>query len=65
MSTRSPRPDEPRGPLGRSQRTRPEDSLPADDLEKSVSETFAPPSEDQINIAELQRMSTKNLIAIA
>jgi transcription termination factor Rho len=65
MSTRSPRPDEPRGPLGRSQRTRPEDSLPADDLEKSVSETFAPPSEDQINIAELQRMSMKDLIAIA
>ncbi|MFN5626511.1 MAG: transcription termination factor Rho, partial [Planctomyces sp.] len=52
-------------PLGRSQRTRPEDSLPADDLEKSVSETFAPPSEDQINIAELQRMSMKDLIAIA
>lgn len=65
MSTRSPRPDEPRGPLGRSQRTRPEDSLPADDLEKSVSETFALPSEDQINIAELQRMSMKDLIAIA
>jgi len=65
MSNRSPRPDEPRGPLGRSQRTRPEDNLPADDAEKSVSETFAPPSEDQINIAELQRMSMKDLIAIA
>jgi transcription termination factor Rho len=39
--------------------------LPSDDAEKSVSETFAPPSEDQINIAELQRMSMKDLIAIA
>lgn len=65
MSTRSPRPEDSRGPLGRPQRTRPEDKLPADDEEKSVSETFAPPTEDQINIAELQRMSMKDLIAIA
>lgn len=65
MSTRSPRPEESRGPLGRPQRTRTEDKLPSDDAEKSVSETFAPPSEDQINIAELQRMSMKDLIAIA
>jgi transcription termination factor Rho len=47
------------------QRSRPEDRLPADDAEKSVSDTFAPPVEDQINIAELQRMSMKDLIAIA
>lgn len=65
MSTRPPRPEESRGPLGRPQRTRTEDKLPSDDAEKSVSETFAPPSEDQINIAELQRMSMKDLIAIA
>ncbi|MFN5436144.1 MAG: transcription termination factor Rho [Planctomyces sp.] len=65
MSTRSPRPEESRGPLGRPQRTRTEDKFPSDDAEKSVSETFAPPSEDQINIAELQRMSMKDLIAIA
>lgn len=42
MSTRSPRPEESRGPLGRPQRTRTEDKLPSDDAEKSVSETFAP-----------------------
>ncbi|MFN5797489.1 MAG: transcription termination factor Rho [Planctomyces sp.] len=65
MSTRSPRPEESRGPLGRPQRARTEDKLPSDDAEKSVSETFAPPSEDQINIAELQRMSMKDLSAIA
>lgn len=65
MSTRSPRPEDSRGPLGRPLRTRTEDKLPADDEEKSVSETFAPPAEDQINIAELQRMSMKDLIAIA
>jgi len=47
------------------QRLRPEDRLPADDAEKSVSDTFAPPVEDQINIAELQRMSMRDLIAIA
>jgi transcription termination factor Rho len=32
---------------------------------KPVSETFAPPDEDRINIAELQRMPMKDLIAIA
>jgi transcription termination factor Rho len=32
---------------------------------KPVSETFAPPEEDRINIAELQRMPMKDLIAIA
>jgi len=65
MSTESPRSEESRGPLRRLQRSRPEDRLPADDAEKSVSDTFAPPVEDQINIAELQRMSMKDLIAIA
>lgn len=32
---------------------------------KPVSETFAPPDDDRINIAELQRMPMKDLIAIA
>jgi transcription termination factor Rho len=36
-----------------------------DDAEKPVSETFAPPDENEINIAELQRMSMKDLLAIA
>ncbi|HCP13347.1 MAG TPA: transcription termination factor Rho [Planctomycetaceae bacterium] len=65
MSTRPPRPEDPRGPVSRLQRTRPEDRQSAEDPEKSVSDTFAPPAEDQINIAELQRMSMKDLIAIA
>lgn len=65
MSTRPPRPDDARGPVSRLQRTRPEDRQSAEDAEKSVSDTFAPPAEDQINIAELQRMSMKELIAIA
>ena len=65
MSTRPPRPEDPRGPVSRLQRARPEDRQSAEDPEKSVSDTFAPPAEDQINIAELQRMSMKDLIAIA
>jgi transcription termination factor Rho len=37
----------------------------SDGLEKPVSETFAPPEEGEINIADLQRMSMKDLLAIA
>ncbi|MFM7057377.1 MAG: transcription termination factor Rho [Planctomycetota bacterium] len=38
---------------------------PADDFGKPVAETFAPPEENRVNIADLQRMAMKDLIAIA
>lgn len=37
----------------------------ASDFGKPVADTFAPPEENRINIAELQRMPMKDLIAIA
>jgi transcription termination factor Rho len=38
---------------------------PAADFGKPVADTFAPPEENRVNIAELQRMPMKDLIAIA
>ena len=65
MNTRSSRPDDPRpggSPrLVRRSETRHEPG----DLDKPVADTFAPPESTEINIAELQRMSMKELIAIA
>ena len=65
MNTRSTRPDDPRpggSPrLVRRSETRHEPG----DLDKPVADTFAPPESTEINIAELQRMSMKELIAIA
>ena len=70
MSSRTPRPDESRPPgnprlLRRSDSPRSDESSVADEVEKPVSETFAPPEGNEINIAELQRMSMKDLLAIA
>ena len=65
MSTRNPRPDDPR-PTGSARLLRRSDSRhEAGDNEKSVEDTFAPPAGSEINIAELQRMSMKELIGIA
>ncbi len=38
---------------------------PHEDFGKPVADTFAPPEENRVNIAELQRMAMKDLIAIA
>jgi transcription termination factor Rho len=63
MSTRNPRPEDFR--TGNSRLRRSEDRPEVDSAEKPVSETFAPPESDDINIAEMQRMSMKELLAIA
>ena len=70
MSSRTPRPDESRPPgnprlLRRSDSPRSDENSVTDEVEKPVSETFAPPEGNEINIAELQRMSMKDLLAIA
>ena len=65
MSTRSTRPDDPR-PGGAPRLLRRSDTRhEAGSTDKPVEETFAPPEGTEINIAELQRMSMKDLIAIA
>jgi len=63
MSTRNPRPEDFR--TGNARLRRSEDRPEVDSAEKPVSETFAPPESDDINIAEMQRMSMKELLAIA
>ncbi len=64
MSTRSPRPDDPRPGNPRLMRRSEERPVPAE-VEKPVAETFAPTEGSEINIAELQRMSMKDLLLIA
>jgi transcription termination factor Rho len=63
MSTPNSRPDDPRP--GNPRLRRSESRTDQDDMDKPVSETFAPPDGGDINIAELQRMSMKELLAIA
>ena len=65
MSTRSTRPDDPRPGGAHRLLRRPETRPEPGDINKPVEETFAPPEGTEINIAELQRMSMKELIAIA
>jgi len=64
MSTKAPRSDDPR-PAGSRLLRRSVNRAETDEIEKPVSETFAPPDDNEINIAELQRMSMKDLLAIA
>lgn len=64
MTTKSTRPEDVR--LGRSRLLRRSDEQNnSDSVEKPVSETFAPSDGNDINIAELQRMSMKELLTIA
>ena len=68
MSTNITRSDDPRP--GNSRPVRRTDEKPAgklepEGLEKPVSETFAPPEGNELNIAELQRMAMKDLLLIA
>ncbi|MFN9719270.1 MAG: transcription termination factor Rho [Planctomycetota bacterium] len=63
MSTSNPRPDDLRSGNPRLRRSEPR--AEPDDVEKPVSETFAPPEGGDINIGELQKMSMKDLLVIA
>ncbi len=63
MSNSNPRPDDLRPGNPRLRRSEPRTEQ--DDVEKPVSETFAPPEGGDINIGELQKMSMKELLAIA
>lgn len=64
MSTKSPRSDDSR-PANSGLLRRSVSRQESVGIEKPVSETFAPPEDNEINIADLQRMSMKDLLAIA
>jgi transcription termination factor Rho len=65
MSTSSSRPDDPRPGAAPRLLRRSDTRHESGSIEKPVEETFALPESTEVNIADLQRMSMKELIAIA